>query len=875
MRVTENSRVCIRVAWTEIAAAVFAACTGLAALPAGAAQIELHDATITERSQILSNAEGYYVKNGSQATITYTSGGSAPELFYKTSVDLNNSGRLKIKETLNYSLYSPIWATYFHGGSDSVLDIEASTTQSDSSILGTFDFDTHERIAADGKHNVLIDVGTASLVNNMEPYHYAIYTSSYSGNGQPGSWVEVKAKKITLKAGEAVFAQSGNRVTLSGFDSLDITSGTKSAIRTLSDSTIEVLGNSGSTATISNDGSRYAAVQSGQAGASTVLKAGSLIMNSANNSAVDAEVGSVTIQADQIQAETGVTGTQSVNTSSNGGGNGNVFMVKSGGEVTFKNFNGSSDPSSFKATGNIYVEDGGKAVFPFAGSSSSLTGGALVEGGSAALQFKNGASWNMTMDSSVSNLEVESAAINVGYNAPEGTYRKLTIGTLTGSDGTFSLRADVNADKADQIIITDKASGSHKLLVAGSGSEPLPEAMSAFLVQETASAVSAGSDATFALANQGGYVNVIDQGNYVYTLADRTADTDSGQAREWYLKRVERPVEPVTPDEPVTPVEPANPDKPVVPTVPILSPSAATVLAMGSSSSMTSNFITGLDDLRKRLGDARHQDGTGLWASAGGSYSRLTGYQGKVLRKSAFRVNVGADRKAGDWILGGYFHFTTSDDKARNDWNTSRGDSNSQSFSLYATRLFAGGSYLDIVAGADLYHQEMRGTMLDGRGFKGNYTTHGFGVSVEGGHQFCFGEKGAWFVEPSLQASWYRAEGADYRLTNGMKVDEDSMTSVTGRAGVLAGRRFFGADGNFTGDLYVRGGVLYEFDGDQTVHVNGEKYDVDGLGARGYAGIGGEKYLNKSVKLYGYLETQHGHRYATELEGRLGLKVSF
>ncbi|MFU0841801.1 MAG: hypothetical protein ACFWTZ_04225 [Burkholderia sp.] len=455
-------------------------------------------------------------------------------------------------------------------------------------------------------------------------------------------------------------------------------------------------------------------------------------------------------------------------------------------------------------------------------------------------------------------------------DAPNSVYVGLSVFfNMSGSHTFEHIKVNAYTDTVQGAIYDEHTNyGEIRLLVnepTESGNGTPVDAMNAWLL------FISDNQGTVVLANEGG---VVDIGNYVYRLSSRPSTYEPEfshlpfvNPQEWYLERV---IE--TPEEP---------EEPVVPEEPVLSPSAETALLLTRAASQTALYLGQLDDLRKRLGDVRQQgEQNGAWVSFVRNRTHLSGYRGARLRNDAFRLNVGYDRKVTpDWLVGGYFHFTKGDQKARNSWNLSTGDSHSESFSLYATKLFDSGAYLDFVAGADRYHQTLRTHMLDGTPVKGRYNNWGMGLSVEAGHHFILGESKSWFAEPQVQLSYYRVKGDDFNLSNGMKIDQDSTDSLTGRAGLVFGRRSLDADGTFMGDFYLKAGLLYEFLGDQTLRLNGESFDLDGLGTRVYYGFGGERYLSRhgdeSVKLYGQFERQEGNNFTQDFEFRLGLKYVF
>ena len=107
-----------------------------------------------------------------------------------------------------------------------------------------------------------------------------------------------------------------------------------------------------------------------------------------------------------------------------------------------------------------------------------------------------------------------------------------------------------------------------------------------------------------------------------------------------------------------------------------------------------------------------------------------------------------------------------------------------------------------------------------------------------------------------------------------MSVSQKDADSLTGRLGVLLGRKF--AHGNNTyAQIYFKGGVNYEFLGDQKVRINGDSFSDDIAGARGYYGIGLDWQATKNTRLWAQLEREDGNRYTKEIEASVGVKYQF
>lgn len=466
------------------------------------------------------------------------------------------------------------------------------------------------------------------------------------------------------------------------------------------------------------------------------------------------------------------------------------------------------------------------------------------------LTFADGGRWNMTGSSAVSTLTLDDGIVDLTYDLPGATTfsqagsRTLTVDTLNGSGGTFHVNTDIDADMTDQIIIAN-GTGSHGVYVNPTGSGATREAMNSFIVQQQ------NGDGAFALANEGGRV---DQGLYFYELAERSGDAG---AREWYLKR-------------------SGSD---------LTPTGETEAALSSLAGHYAMWYGQLTDLRKRLGEVRYGTQTGLWVRGFADKSRLDGFAGAGFTQNLVGGSIGYDwlASSGDdsqWILGMQIRSGHADQDVTGRWG-GYGDLTSVGGGLYSTWLHADGWYLDTVATLDWYEHEIRTGMTDGTRVHDDRSSWGVGLSLEGGRRFdfAFSNNGldSWFVEPQLELSWFFVNGGDFTASNGMSVEQDNMHSLTGRAGVVLGRKFAleGGNGSRYVQPYVKAGVNHEFLGEQKARFNGESFTSDLDGTRVYYGLGVDWQAADDLRLYMQAEREHGEHFTREYNVSAGLKFSF
>ena len=470
------------------------------------------------------------------------------------------------------------------------------------------------------------------------------------------------------------------------------------------------------------------------------------------------------------------------------------------------------------------------------------------------LTFKNGAHWNMTDSSPVSALTLNnSALVDLTYdnmNAASG-FRTLTADSLDGDGGIFAVNTDIAADKTDQIII-GTASGAHRLLVKPSGAEPSREAMDSFIVRQER------GNATFSLANKNGKV---EHGIYFYELASRHGttvaarsasllDTEDSGLTEWYLRRAPG-------DE--------------------KSPTGETVLGLSGMASAYAMYMGQLSDLRERLGEIRYGNGTdGLWVRGFTQENRLSGLAGIDFSQNFYGTSFGYDHlveqnENNKWLFGMRGQLTKADQRI-DGLHDGSGDSRSYGLAAYATWQHSDGWYADTVLSWDWYDQNLKTRMMDGTRVHASYNTFAGGISQEFGRLFRF-DNGL-FVEPQLQLSWYWMKGTDFTTSNGMDVDQDDMYALTGRAGLVLGKKWdFDEERYF--QPYIKGGVNHEFAGDQKVLVNGIEFTDDLRGTRGYYGAGFDLQFARNARFYAEFEREDGCKASTPWSVSAGLRVEF
>ena len=182
--------------------------------------------------------------------------------------------------------------------------------------------------------------------------------------------------------------------------------------------------------------------------------------------------------------------------------------------------------------------------------------------------------------------------------------------------------------------------------------------------------------------------------------------------------------------------------------------------------------------------------------------------------------------------------------------------------------------------------------MLDQTPVSGKWHNYGIGASIEVGKMFSSTQDDEgwgpwynhWWIEPQAQLAYYHINGKSFTLSNGLKADQGDIDFLTGRLGVVIGRKF-----NYRKDrtevdkrysqFYIKGGIKHEFLGEQKLWVSDGADRVDFRGSlestRVYYGAGFDWNLTDQMRLYAQVERESGDKYRKDYEISAGLKWQF
>ena len=296
-------------------------------------------------------------------------------------------------------------------------------------------------------------------------------------------------------------------------------------------------------------------------------------------------------------------------------------------------------------------------------------------------------------------------------------------------------------------------------------------------------------------------------------------------------------------------------------------------MAMGSMWRVEGN------NLMKRMGELRSDKEaaeSGVWAryyrgelSADSAYDRsfdqdYTAFQGGIDKVQ--------DYKGGKLYTG--IAVNRIDSKAG--YTMGSGDLSSTGVGLYASWLGSKGHYVDVIARGSKLTNDFKLVDLSGNAAKADYDTWAYGISAEYG--YIQDLNAGWFVEPQAELSLGHIGSADYTMSNGGHIENDSVNSAIVRLGFLGGKEF--TIGGRTSNAYVKASALHDFGGNggvtaysgndslalQTGDLTGTWYEI---------GLGANLGIAKNSNLYFDALKTFGGDLRTDWQFNAGLRFTF
>jgi len=503
--------------------------------------------------------------------------------------------------------------------------------------------------------------------------------------------------------------------------------------------------------------------------------------------------------------------------------------------------------------------------------------------------------WNMRLSSTLDTLTVNPQAHINFADPPADPFKTLVMNNLIGTGGIFRMNVDLGLVKGDLIEILTKSEGEHLLTFANRNQGSDLPANTALLVVRTPD-------------GGAGFRGEADGGTFRYFVFHGDGSSVTPIKNDWYLVRGDEITPPETTFPPPTNPNPTPTPPPTGgPTPPEFTPgdnlplppeppprrlsriddlTPAANAAIGTFAAAMPLFYADMDTLIERLGELRllaqaapvptttipsgiskevvappppvaPLPGGGVWFRGFGSGSHVNDQVSRSFDQNLGGFQIGADKRLvtryGDLYLGGFlgYFYAHRDFQNQPFDDDATGTTNAFSVGAYSTLMHPSGFYADLVVKyTQLWNDFDAPNFLSflGLGSPGtaNYTIPTFGASLEIGKRWDFGH---FFLEPQGQIEGAWAGGADYTVSNGLRVSADNQTSLRGRLGVRAGLHFDWGSRVF--EPYAKVSVTNEFLGGDRITTDQTAFSptLSGVGIQAAGGVTAR--LTDSIYVYG------------------------
>lgn len=445
------------------------------------------------------------------------------------------------------------------------------------------------------------------------------------------------------------------------------------------------------------------------------------------------------------------------------------------------------------------------------------------------LTMADGASWNMTGDSFVNNVDASSdSVIHVGRDVKTANMQNVKL-----DKATIDLAGDQQT-----VNVTDTLSGTGTIATNS--------------LNNTLKAVDA-ADADITVKGTGNIADLIasDSAN-----AQKLANTAVDANGKTIAKNIKATAATIAGDYEAQ----VDANGKVFNEVKSQNKTNLSISKLGALSLMT--WRQENNDMNKRLGEIRDSQGEqGIWARMSRGEAK---YGSQGVKNQYNYYQLGYDHKiADDWILGGAFTYTDGE----NNLVGGSGTNKNTGFAVYGSNLRDDGSFIDLIA--KYAHMKNDFDTIGGVGI-GEYSTNGYALSAEYGKRF---QQDGFWIEPQAELTYGKVSSADFTTSEGAKVHQDSLDSLVGRLGFSLGKDVK------AGNVYVRASYLYDFKGNVAMRMsNGvasDTYDQDLGGSWWEFGVGTNLNFGKDMHFYFDVERTEGGKVDTPWQWNAGVRLSF
>lgn len=539
----------------------------------------------------------------------------------------------------------------------------------------------------------------------------------------------------------------------------------------------------------------------------------------------------------------------------------------------------SSGTGTVQVEGNIGAADSGTLEMTLNNANSwlkaaSYTARDTARVGILNMNISNGAVWEMTGNSYVTNLLLQGGRVNMLAPGSSGAFKTLTVEGNYSGGGTLTMNTALGSDNSatDKLIVEGNTSGHTLVAINNIGGMGAQTVEGIEIVN-----VAGASDGTFEKESR------IVAGAYDYDVVRRGSN--------WYLSSTVDPVDPVDPNDPTDPGAPASPETPQLPVHPggpsQIRPEFGSYLANNLAANTL--FISRLHD---RPGETQYTDVltgekkiTSMWIRNVGIHTRFHDSSEQLKTQSNnYVLQMGGDlaQWSSDgldrWHLGlmaGYANSRSRTTSTLNNHN-SRGKVDGYSVGLYGTwyenELDKSGGYVDTWMLYNWFDNTVDGQYQASEAYK----SKGITAAVEAGYSLKVGESQhlTYWIQPKAQVVWMDVQADDHRERYGTQVKVDStgnlMTSLGARA--YFNRKPTGEEDRMAGiQPFVEANWIHNSHSPR-VTMGEVQNDVQGVKDLAELKVGVEGQLTSRLTVWGNVSGQMGSDSYRNAQGMVGVK---
>lgn len=494
--------------------------------------------------------------------------------------------------------------------------------------------------------------------------------------------------------------------------------------------------------------------------------------------------------------------------------------------------NGAVD-ANYKGTINLNLDNAESYLFGNVNTSISATTNILVT---------NSANWKNIGDSTLTHLQLSTKGlVDMTDKVYNDDFEKITIKTFDGSGGTIHMDIDAstNTDNSDRVYVDGTHSGTHYITLNNVGSNVDGAAGTVLVSVNDEQGEFKANDSEGTL-----YWN-----KYTLDRLDKTEGetVTDGYNTDWILAEVEQT------DKPTTSVD--------------------TIL--GANALNYHTWLLESDKLMKRMGDLRHngEDEQGAWFRVRGS--KISRDDSAAFENKYTTYELGydtLDKETENYKR--YAGASISYSDGTSSYERGSGENSGKAISFYSTTMRNKGHYLDFVFKVVDMDNDFSVFDTNGNNISGAMDNQGISVNVEYGRKKDLGDK--WYIEPQSQLTFGYLGGDNYKLNNGIAVDQGGISSLVGRIGFNIGR-----DIDEKTNLYLKANLLHEFLGDYSLDMTdtatGDVLRKDGSfgDTWGEIGIGAAIQTGKNNHIYFDVEKTFGGDFEKDWGWNAGMRWAF